>query len=260
MQAYFSDIWQSRFFWLSLVKMDLQTRYRRSMLGIGWSLLYPLCTATVICVVFHHLFKVSIRDFVPLLLAGLAFWGFITGVTLQGCQCFVQAEPYIRQHPLPLAVYPLRITLGALFHFMIALVLVLVFTWLVRGPQNPRALLALVPGLTILMVFGWAVAVLAGYVNVIFRDTHHLCEIGFQVLFYLTPIIYPSQMLADNQLAWVVRLNPLIPLLEMIRIPVIQGEFPPSACLMWATLVTLILALSATLVLRPAQKRVILYL
>src|SRR5580704_5063239 len=97
MGAYFAEVWRSRFFWLSLVKMDLQLRYRRSMLGIGWSMLYPLANTLVLCIAFHEIFHQSIRDYVAYLMLGLTWWGYMSGVTVQGCQCFVDAESYIRQ-------------------------------------------------------------------------------------------------------------------------------------------------------------------
>ena len=64
---------------------------------------------------------------------------------MQGCQCFFQGESYIRQHPAPLAIYPLRTTLGAGFHFLLGFGITAVFVWWVKGFGNPLALLSLVP-------------------------------------------------------------------------------------------------------------------
>ena len=124
MGSYLAAIWRCRYFWMSLVKMDLRTRYRRSVLGMGWSLLHPIAMTTILCVVFHTVFHQPIREYAPFLLAGLATWNYIVTATLQGCQCFFQGESYIRQYPAPLAVYPLRTALGGTVHFLIALVLV----------------------------------------------------------------------------------------------------------------------------------------
>src|SRR5262249_18391644 len=56
MQAYLGAIWRCRYFWLSLVRMDLRHRYRGSVLGLGWSLLHPIAMTAILCTVFHHLF------------------------------------------------------------------------------------------------------------------------------------------------------------------------------------------------------------
>src|SRR5437773_2622776 len=123
MLKYLASIWACRYFWLSLVKNDLQLRYRRSFLGIGWSLLQPLATTVVTCAVFHAIFHMNVRDHGLFILSGLACWSYFTSVTIQGCQSYVQAVSYIRQQPMPMGIYALRTTLGAMFHLLIALVL-----------------------------------------------------------------------------------------------------------------------------------------
>jgi lipopolysaccharide transport system permease protein len=260
MTTYLTDVWQSRHFWLSLVAMDLQTRYRRSVLGIGWSLLHPLATTLVMCAVFHKIFHVPVEDFVPSLMAGLACWAYFTGSVSRGCQCFVEAESYIRQHPLPMAIYPLRTVLGAMIHFLIALAVVLLLCWCFKGFGNLAALPVLAVGLVLLLVFGWAAAVVAGYVNTIFRDIQHLTDIVFQILFYLTPIMYPEKVLAENHMEWVLRYNPLVHLLKLIRTPLVDGTIPSWRAYGAALTTVLGLAAVATLLLGRLQRKVVLYL
>jgi ABC-type polysaccharide/polyol phosphate export permease len=260
MRKYLAGVWRSRFFWLSLVKMDLQLRYRRSVLGIGWSLVQPLASTLVLCIAFHEIFHTPVRQYVPFLMAGLSWWGYISGVTIRGCGCFVEAESYIRQHSLPMAVYPLRTALGAMIHFAIALSVVLIMVWYFRGFANLQALAILPFSLALLLLFGWSVALLAGYVNSLFRDIQHLSDIGFQVLFYLTPIIYPPESLAQTRLAQLVNYNPLVPFLAIIRDPLLEGRVPSLRTFAQAALATLIVMAAAILMLRRLQKRVILYL
>jgi ABC-type polysaccharide/polyol phosphate export permease len=260
MGVYFAEVWRSRFFWLSLVKMDLQLRYRRSLLGIGWSLLYPLVNAVVLCVAFHAIFKTSIRDYLPFLLAGNAWWGYVSGVTVQGCQCFVDAESYIRQHSIPMAVYPLRNALGNMIHFLIALALVTALCWCLRGLGNLEVLVVLPFSLALLLILGWAVSVLAGFVNTAFRDIQHLSNIGFQVLFYLTPIIYPPNSQRDKPLGKLFEYNPFVPFLDIVRMPIYDGRVPPPETFSFAILTTVVVTVAAVLLLRRLQKRVILYL
>src|SRR5712691_5286172 len=108
MRDYLAEIWRCRYFWLTLVKVDLRTRYRRSILGMGWSLLHPIAMTTILCIVFSTIFKRDVLDYAPFLLAGLATWNYVLSSALSGCQCFFQGESYIRQYPAPFAIYPLR--------------------------------------------------------------------------------------------------------------------------------------------------------
>ena len=209
MTAYLRSIWQLRYFWMSLVKCDLQLRYRRSFLGIGWSLLQPIGMTIVLCTVFHKLFNQDTRTFAPFLLAGLSFWGFVTLCVQGGCQAFFNAEAFVRQHPAPMAIYPLRTVLGASFHTLLAFAVVVGLVWIAQGVHNVAALPSLLPAFLLLFLFGWALATLAGIANVHFPDTQYLSELGLQVLFYTTPILYKPEMLRERGLGWLVDWNPI---------------------------------------------------
>src|SRR5687767_1965003 len=108
MIRYMREVWGCRYFWLSLVRIDLRTRYRRSVIGIGWSLLNPIAMTTILCVAFAKLFNKNIFEYAPNVFAGLVCWNYIVACTKQGCQSIFQGESYIRQHPAPIAIYPLR--------------------------------------------------------------------------------------------------------------------------------------------------------
>ena len=95
-------------------------RYRRSVLGIAWSLLNPIAMTIVLCTFFSQLMNIDVKEYGTYLLAGLSYWTFIATCVHGGCSCLYAGEMYIRQYPTPLAIYPLRIVLGAAFHFCLA--------------------------------------------------------------------------------------------------------------------------------------------
>jgi ABC-type polysaccharide/polyol phosphate export permease len=223
--AYFIAIWEFRYFWMSLVKAELQRRYRRSILGLGWSLLQPVSMTLVLGMIYRGAFNISFWDFAPLLLTGLSFWNFFNTTVLAGCQSLVISESYIRQEPVPLAIFPLRTVLTAGFHFLISLSLAVTVEWFVHGPRPLLPMLMLLPTLVLLFVFGWAVALVAGFVHVYFPDTQHLAEVGLPILMFLTPVIWPPSMLFERpSLSLLIRFNPLAALLEMIRDPIMHGH------------------------------------
>ena len=193
---------------------------------MGWSLLQPIAMTVVLCTVFCQIFKADVRTYAPFLLSGLTVWGFITAVMTQGCQCFFSGESYIRQHPAPLAIYPLRVTLGASIHLVLGLLVLLVLAWCLHGPGNLRVIVALVPALAILLLFGWSLAICMGVINVLFQDTTHLTEILLQMLFYLTPILYPADTLRQRHLAWLLGINPLAAFLDLVRLPILEARLP----------------------------------
>jgi lipopolysaccharide transport system permease protein len=260
MVAYVVRIWRLRYFWTSLVRNDLRNRYRRSVLGIGWSLLHPILMTAVLCAVFCPLFRADYRQFAPYLLVGLAFWNFLVTTATQGCHCFFQGESYIRQQAAPLAIHPLRTVLGTAIHGLAALAVALVLGWAVSGFGNAPALVSLAPTLGLIFVFGWSLALCCGVANVIFQDTQHLVEVLFQVLFYLTPVMYPAKLLAERRMEWLVLCNPLASFLELLRAPILDGQFPPWSAYAIALTTTAAVFGVAALALARLERRLIFYL
>lgn len=260
MGSYARAVWDCRFFWLALVRNDLRTRYRRSVLGMGWSLLHPIAMTAILCTMFSRILDVSIEELAPSMLAGLACWNYILACALQGCQCFFFGEAYIRQYPAPLAIYPLRTTLGAAIHFLLALAVVIGLTWFLHGFGNVPALVCLVPALLLFLVLGWSLAVLGGFANVSFSDTQHLAEVAFQLLFYATPIIYTESTLQQKSMGWLLQYNPFVVLLQIVREPILKGRPPSWDTFGTAAAIVAVVAASAVLTLVRSQRRLIFYL
>ncbi len=261
MVAYLGAIWRCRYFWLSLVKMDLRTRYRGSVLGIGWSLLHPIFMTIILCIVFGQLFTAGdFTRFAPYLMAGLTFWAYLSAMTVTGCHCFFSGEAYIRQYPAPMAIYPLRTALAGGFHFLLALILVIILGGVMHGYHSIWPLLTLVPTCALLLIMGWSLAALFGLANVRFRDTSYLSEVLLQIVFYMTPVMYPRDLLENKHVGWLIDINPLVPFLNLLRDPVVDGRVPAGTTVLAATCVTACLALLASLALRSQERRLIFHL
>jgi lipopolysaccharide transport system permease protein len=261
---YLSQTWKLRYFWISLVRNDLRNRYRRSVIGMGWSLLHPILMTAVLCAVFSQLFGLSVRTFAPNLLSGLTFWGLITASVMDGCQSFLRSESYIRQQPAPLAIYSLRTALDAGFHFMLGMGVAVVLVWCIRGFGNLPALLCLIPTFALLFVLSWSLTTIMGIANVMFQDSQHLLQVIMQIAFYLTPIIYPRSMLLakleKQHVGWLIDLNPFAVLLELIRTPLLENSPPSMTHVVLGCAFCLAAALIAMLALAKFEKRMIFYL
>jgi ABC-type polysaccharide/polyol phosphate export permease len=258
--GYFQGIWRLHHFWMALVRNDLRNRYRRSMIGLGWSLLQPICMTIILCTVFAGIMHIEVRKFGPFLISGLVTWNFIVSAITGGCQSFLMGEPYIRQHPAPLAIYPLRSTLGAGIHFLLGLTVALALTWYMNGFANLPALVGLLPTLLLLFILGWMLGICMGVVNVMFQDTQHLVEVALQILFYLTPIMYEGSLLRERGLGWVFAVNPMATFVELIRQPILDGVIPSLGMYAIAAAITATMALIATLTLCRMERRLIFYL
>jgi len=257
---YLAALWERRFFCMSLVRHDLRSRYSRTSLGLVWSMLQPIAMTAVLCTVFSQLFQIEVRDYGPYLLVGLAFWGFITTCCLSGCTSLTQAETYIRQYPAPMLLYTLRTTLVASYHFMVMLGLSIGLCCLLRG-SLPFAMLPLVvPALLTLFLVGLSLCTICAIANTYFPDMQHLLDVGLQITFYLTPIIYPVSMMEDRGLGWLMEINPFASLVIFLRNPIVDGTAPPMAAVLIALGFAAVLAVVASYALSRVQKTLVMRL
>lgn len=228
MIQHLKTVWQFRYFWSSLVQLDLRNRYRRSVLGIGWSLLHPLALTVVFCIAFGGILgSEDWRSFAPYLLAGLAVWDFLKGSLIIGSDSFMRNEAYIRQSPLPYSIYPLRAVLGTFIHFVISLALVLVTVMVLQESTDVLyRFVGVIPAILMLVVFCWSIATIAAFANAYFHDTKHLIEVVTQLLFFLTPIMYVPDKIVNKLGTWVLECNPAAYFLMLISHPLAQGTVP----------------------------------
>jgi ABC-type polysaccharide/polyol phosphate export permease len=233
-------IWSHRHFWLSLVHLDLRNRYRRSVLGVGWSLLQPIAMTAVFCLVFSELMAKDVnggwKAYAPFLLAGMCVWDFVRNSMTAGSMALISNEAYIRQINLPYGIYPLRAVLGNLTHFLIGLGVVVALIAILRGDLSVfRTAWAILPGVAGVTVFAWGIGSILAYLTVFFRDIKHVVEVGMHVAFFLTPVLYTRDTLDRKGLGFIADLNPVNTFLELIRSPLIDGQLPSLGLLAYGT-------------------------
>ena len=263
-------IWKFRHFLSALVRLDLRLRYRRSILGVGWSLLNPIAMTIVFAVVFSSLLGGGdIPRYVAQLLIGMAVWGFLRESTVSGCRSLIANESYIRQSPLPYGLYTLRTVCGQAIHSFIALVVAVLGMMAVtamtnqptaQGPLNPLALIWIIPGIVLAFIAAWAAATIFAFINVYFQDTQHLLEVGAQIVFFMSPIIYYQANLQEKGLTWMLIMNPVNLFLDLIRAPLMNGEPPTGELLLYGTAFTAIVVGLAVGTTAWLQKRVVFHL
>ncbi|QDT64281.1 ABC transporter permease [Calycomorphotria hydatis] len=224
-----SELWRLRHFCGSLVWRDLNSHYRGSILGLGWTLVHPIAMAVVLCLVFQALFGITIREFAPRLLVGLSIWMFIATCASGGCRAFLQNSAFLKQKSGIRGVFPLRVVGAATVNLAITLVIGILANVVLNGWQALLGLLW-VPLVAIALIWlGWMSAIISAHVHTYFRDFAHILDISLQGMFYLSPIIYPLEMLEGRGIAWVVKWNPLSAVVEGLRAPLLHIELPSAS-------------------------------
>lgn len=235
---------ENRFYYLRdlisvLVARDMKLRYKRSVLGFAWSLLYPLAQMLVLGFIFGTVLPLNIPNYPSFLICGLLAWNWFSTSLYQSAEAIVGNRDLIRRPGFPPVVLPVVTVTSNLLHFLLALPMLALFLFLNEIHLTP-AVLVLPLVIAVQFIFTLSLAYLIATFNVTFRDTQYLLGIFLTLGFYLTPVFYSAATIPANYQA-IYQLNPMVDLIEAYRIILLAGQVPPAASLLWPTLVSFVL-------------------
>jgi len=255
---YFKNLWISRYIIVSLALQDIQNRYRRSIFGVLWSVLMPLGIALIIASVYTIIWKTDIKTFLPFLLSGLTPWSFISGCAANGAMAYLSAEGYIKQLPVKIELFPVRVMLVAMIELMFGLIAFFLIV-LIFNPALITFNLFLIPvALIIYMIAGTAMATIAATMQTFIRDYAPLQTLLLQAFFYVTPIIFTTEILAQRgaNFELIYKFNPFYYFLQIMR-DALLGNRPDSTTWLVAVGLSLGLLCIAILLVQKTRKLIV---
>lgn len=212
-----------RFLLGELVKKGVKLKYRRSYLGIIWTLLEPLLTMIVLAVVFGTLFGNTDKTFPVYILTGRLLFSFFQQGTNGALKSIQSNAAQIKKVYVPKYLYPLA---NILFNFVIFLLslIVLVVVSAVLGVKPTIYLLeAFVPLVNILLLtFG--VGMILATIGVYFRDIEYLWSVAIMLVMYASAIFYPAERLLESRYSFILKLNPIYGIIANFRNTVLYGQ------------------------------------
>ena len=208
-----------------LVSRDIKARYKRSALGLGWTMLHPLLSMLVLTLVFSNVFRFSVDNYAVYILCGLVLWNFFSTTTTHAMTQMTWGGGLLSRIYLPKAVFAASSIGTGLVNLALALVPLLVIAVL-SGVSLHWSLLVLPGAVALTAMFALGVGLLLSALGVYYTDVINMYEIILTLWMYLTPIIYPIDILPPGVRA-VVELNPMYYFLELFRAPIYTGVVPP---------------------------------
>ncbi|WP_165046356.1 ABC transporter permease [Adlercreutzia sp. ZJ138] len=217
----FSRDW---FILTSLVSKDFKLKYRRSVLGVLWSVLNPLLMMVVLTAVFSTFFKFQIENFPLYLILGQTLWGLMADATSGAMSSIIDSAPLIKKIRINKMLFPLEKASFAALNFVISLIAVaavMVFFRIV-----PTVNIVLLPVIVVyVFVFSLGLGLLLAALSVFFRDVMHLWSVALTAWMYATPIIYPVDILPGWMMT-VMQFNPMYYYVTYFRDIMLWGVTP----------------------------------
>lgn len=205
-----------------LVLRSLRLRYRRSILGLLWAQIAPLTYVLVLTVVFTRVVPLDIDDYPVFVLLGMLPWLWFQAALVAGTTSVVNAPDLVRQPGFPRLALPVVAVVSTLVNHLLGLPVALVGAALATGRIHATAV-AVVPLLAIQLLLCLGPAFALASLHARLRDTAHLLGVVLVPLFYATPVFYDADAL---DAAPVLRLNPLVPIIDGYRDAVLGGRWP----------------------------------
>ena len=219
------EMWASRQLIGVLARKDFLVKYRRTSLGLIWAVALPAIQAIVLAVVFSHLIGATrglsgvsggrTTAYGVFIFAGMVPWSFFNAAFAAGATSVVDGTGLARRIYFPRAVLPIISVVTAMFPLAITSVILLIME-LVLGPAPGLRTLWMVPGLLLVTALAASLSVFVSAAHVYIRDLRYAVSAGLIMFFYITPVIYPADLLPDS-VRNIVRLLPTAGPVELFR-------------------------------------------
>jgi len=215
---------------LNFIIKEFKIRYKNSVLGFLWALLYPLMMILVLLLVFTKLFRYDLPYYPSYLLIGLTVWNFFSETTLHSITLFVEKAAIYTKTPVNklalLFSWILFWTIDFLIKFSILMCILILLRYYLNWPSLLTinwTFIFLIPAMIIefLLIIGLSFMLSVIYIYV--RDLIHIWGVIVQLGFFLTPIFYPDSLMPYKM---VLVLNPLYHIISMFRNIIINGQPP----------------------------------
>ncbi|MFH1970838.1 MAG: ABC transporter permease [Patescibacteria group bacterium] len=231
---YLSLLWE-------MVLKSYKVQYKKMYLGFGWFFLYPVMQMLVASVVISVFLKVSMTDYFLSLYIGLVFWNAFNYTVQTSTLCYIKNRNLIKKTVFPKSVIPLSICVANIIQISLPITILLGISIVNKYfIFSNLFILFIVYFLFLILIF--AISLIVSILNVRFRDLYFIVQGGLQILFYISPVLYQTNLVPNN---WMVLfyLNPLTSIIELTR-SVIIGSAMPANNLMLVNLFVILLLLN----------------
>lgn len=212
----------------SLVARDIRSRYKQSVLGVAWALITPIVMTLVSTVVFSYILKVKTDmpnvPYPVFFYVAMLPWTFFSHSITQGAECLVMNFNLITKIYFPREVFPISAVLGKTVDLALG-ILVLIPLFLIYRVDVSWTTLLVIPIMIAQLCLTLGIVFILASINLFYRDIRHVVPLLTQVWMYMTPIIYPLNIVPEK-IRFIYMLNPMAPIIDAYRTVVLKGQQP----------------------------------
>lgn len=205
-----------------LVKKNIKLKYRRSYLGILWTLIEPLLTMIVLTIVFGTFFNRGTKQFPVYILTGRLLFAFFQSATKAGLKSVSGNSSMIKKVYVPKYIYVISSVMSDFLIFLISLIVLIGVAIVLKVEPSIYLLEAIIP-LLILFVMSLGTSLILATLSVFFRDVEYIWGVVCMLIMYASAIFYPVERIIKSGKGWVFNLNPVYMCIANFRNSVLYG-------------------------------------
>lgn len=210
--------WDYRDLVWQLISRDVKARYKRSVLGIAWTMLNPLLMMAILTLVFSEFFRFEVRHYPVYLLSAMIMWNFIGQTTTAAMSHLLWGGQLMTRIYVPRTVFALAATGTGLVNLGLALVPLIAIAIIIGVPITPSLLWVPLP-IVLGAMFALGAGLFLSTIAIRFPDVVDMYQVLLSALYFLTPIMYPKSIVPEEW-HWIFNVNPVYHLVEAFRAPV----------------------------------------
>lgn len=218
------ELWRFRELALRWSLRTIKIRYKRSVLGILWTLLEPLMITAILAVVFSALFRFDLPNYPVYVLTGVTVFDFVRRSTVGMVEEILASQSLARRIYIPRSAFAVAAIFTYLINWMLALLPLVAVMILFRHPFS-WALVSVPPAMALIAVFALGIGLTVATLAAFFHDINLTYQVLLTAWMYATPIIYPLEIVPDNYRPLIL-INPLTHLLRLLHEPIYEGRLP----------------------------------
>ena len=220
-----NEVLKYRHLLVQLVRRDILTRYKRSVLGVAWTMLNPLGIMIILTIVFSQVFARGTPSYPAFVLSGLMAWNFFSQTTNAATVQLVWGGNLLKRIYVPKTIFALSATGTGLVNLVLSLV-PLLLVMVVTGVPIRWTIIFLPIPVFFLILFTLGVGLFVSAIAIYFADVADMYKIVLTAWIYLSPVIYSPDILPEAYRVWIIRLNPMYHLINFFRMPIYDGVIP----------------------------------
>jgi ABC-2 type transport system permease protein len=209
---------------LELASRNIKTRYKRSMLGVAWTMLNPLLIMLIMTMVFANVLRANVDNYAVFLLSALLLWNFFSQTATSVATEIVWGGALLSRIYIPPSAFAVSALGAGLVNATLSLVPLLLVMAVTGVPITASVLFAPI-GILAASMFALGVGLAIARLAMNFRDVIDMFQISTVAWMYVTPVIYPAQIIPE-EFAWIIAYNPMTLIIEIFRTCFLAGTMP----------------------------------